>query len=257
MVALLLKPIIGADWAICPYALYRAAGSHSLRPASAYNAPMESAAINWRVKICGLTNPLDGRMAVEAGTGAIGLNFYQRSLRSVSLDQANSIIAVIPSSVAKVGVFVNQSADETNQIASKLQLDAVQLHGDESPELVGQIEVPVIRAIRAAWLDSDSIESSAGRWIEQGAIAVLLDSGSATAYGGSGRLLNWKKLASNISRIRESVPVILAGGLSPDNVAKAIEQCRPSAIDAASGVEKFPGKKDAELTRLLIQNAVF
>jgi phosphoribosylanthranilate isomerase len=203
-----------------------------------------------RVKICGITNAEDVRVACEAGAHAIGLNFYSRSPRALSLEQAVELRAVIPSGVQVFGVFVNTEAGEVMKIFRDARLDALQLHGDESPTMVAQLAriAPVFKALRvgpdfsAATLENYPDVSG-----------FLFDAADVRPgqYGGTGRLADWG-VAQQAAR---SHRVILAGGLNADNVAAAILQVRPYGVDVASGVEASPGAKDHVQLREFVREA--
>ena len=192
-----------------------------------------------RVKICGITNAEDARVACKAGVDAIGLNFYLRSPRALSLEEAVELRASIPSGVQVFGVFVNAEVGEVMKIFRDARLDALQLHGDESPTMVAQLAriAPVFKALRvgpdfsAATLDDYPDVSG-----------FLFDAAKVMPgqYGGTGRLADWE-VAQQAAR---SHRVILAGGLNAENVAAAILQVRPYGVDVASGVEAWPGAKD-------------
>jgi phosphoribosylanthranilate isomerase len=203
-----------------------------------------------RVKICGITNAEDARAACEAGADAIGLNFYSRSPRALSVEKAAELRAVIPTSVQVYGVFVNADAAEIMEVARTVRLDALQLHGDESPATVAKLVViaPVFKALRvgpdfsAATLESYPDVSG-----------FLFDTANTEAgqYGGTGRLADWG-VAQQAAR---SHRVILAGGLNAENVAASILQVRPYGVDVASGVETSPGAKDHAQLREFIREA--
>ena len=186
------------------------------------------------VKICGITRPEDGVRAAELGASAIGLVFWPRSPRAVDSRRAREIVAALPPLVAAVGVFVNQM-DDAIEIARTVGLTAVQLHGDEEPATYADLPVRVIKSV--ALRDSESVDTALR--VPRSA-TVLLDAHDPVKRGGTGRTVDWS-IASTIARQR---PVILSGGLNPDNVAGAIEAVRPYAIDVSSGVESAPGKKD-------------
>ena len=190
-----------------------------------------------RVKICGITNWTDARAACEMGAHALGLNFYPASPRAVSPAAAWEIRRRLPPFVEAVGVFVNWEANAVTSLCASLRLHAAQLHGDESPKLVAEVarRVPVIKAFRTA--KGFSLVRMAKY---RAALAILLDGARTGQYGRSGRTSDW----SLARRAAQSRPVILAGGLTPENVAQAIHAARPYAVDVASGVESRPGKKD-------------
>lgn len=190
-----------------------------------------------KVKICGITNLEDARMAVEAGAYALGFNFYPRSRRYIRPEDARRIIAELPSSVLTVGVFVNEKEPErVARAASELNLGAVQLHGDESPGYCRALkDFQVIKALRVgAGFVLESV-------LEYETEAILLDAFDGRERGGTGRTFDWEIAR----RVRELVPkLFLAGGLAPENVCEAIETVRPFAVDACSRLEIEPGRKD-------------
>lgn len=210
----------------------------------------------FRIKICGITNPADARDAVELGADAVGLNFYNRSLRCVPPDAAAAICQQLPEGVCKIGVFVNHSAADIVETANRYGLDAVQLHGDERPEIMADLRgTHVIRAIRLGQEATlESVLDEMNRWSGAGVAIFILDAevGNQT-YGGSGQTIDWN-LAQSVCRVSPG-PVILAGGLTPTNIAAAIRTVQPSGVDVASGVETFPGKKSAELLGDFVRQA--
>ena len=182
-----------------------------------------------RIKICGITNADDARAAAEAGADAIGLIFAD-SPRRVTPAQAARIVAAVPVFVTTVGVFVDADAETIERTARQVRLDRVQLHGDEPPELAARLSRPVIKRLRVGPdTDADTLRREADRWR---GCAILLDPGA-----GSGEAFDWS-LAAELGR-----PVIVAGGLTVENVAEAIRQARPAAVDVCSGVEREPGRK--------------
>lgn len=205
-----------------------------------------------RVKICGVTRVEDAVRAAYLGADAIGLNFWPGSKRCVDVPTGREIAAALPPLVMAVGVFVDQPADEVRRIATEVGLSAVQLHGSESVATCGGFPVPVYKAFRCAPRD----DSSGLPWVDEvvaysGQVAGVLLDAAATGPGGTGRTCDWalaQKLASEL-------PVILAGGLTPDNVAAAIAAVHPWAVDVASGVESSPGVKDPELMARFIRTA--
>jgi len=199
-----------------------------------------------RVKICGITNAADAEAAAQAGADLIGLNFYEQSPRFVSLGTAAAIRDALPKSVEAVGIFVNHAPREIIQISRSLRLDAAQLHGDETPDMVTRVSgsVPVFKAFRVdAGFPLSALDLYAN------AYAFLLDASQAGQYGGTGHTIDW----ALARRAAASHRIILAGGLKPENVAAAIRIVRPYAVDVASGVESKPGKKDHGRVREFIQ----
>jgi phosphoribosylanthranilate isomerase len=189
-----------------------------------------------RVKICGVTNSEDARDAALLGADAIGLNFFPDSPRFVTPERAMGIIDSLPPFVTSVGVFVNYGDPEAlEDFASSIRLDAVQLHGDESPDYCSMISrVKVIKAFR---VDPNFRVERLRSYSVSG---ILLDAYSADEYGGTGHTFNWPQAAGANAFGR----IVLAGGLNPDNVEAAVDQLHPFAVDVSSGVETAPGKKD-------------
>lgn len=199
-----------------------------------------------RVKICGITNWLDARAACEAGANLIGLNFYEKSPRFISAEDAAKIRPLLPKSTEAVGIFVNAKPGDVLSICSSLRLDAAQLHGDESPQSVAEVakSISVFKAFRVG---PDFSLSMLEDYPEAG--AFLLDAAHAGQYGGTGRTTDWA-LARRAALAHR---IILAGGLKVENVLAAIRLVRPFAVDVASGVESKPGKKDHGRLREFIQ----
>ncbi len=198
-----------------------------------------------KVKICGITNLEDAITAVEAGADALGFVFYAASPRHIFPEQAADIIRALPPFVQTVGLFVNEASDTVNQIADQCGLDIIQLHGDESPDYSRAIRRRVIRALRVKDISSlDVMDTYA-------VSAFLLDAWSPDAYGGTGRTFNWEIAAHASKRGR----IILAGGLTPENVTESIRLSRPYGVDVSSSVEIEPGRKDAARVREFIRNA--
>ncbi len=197
-----------------------------------------------RVKICGITNKEDALLAVEAGADALGFVFFKESPRYISHDAAREIIAHVPAFVSTVGVFVNEPAWRIHEIMKITGLDIAQLHGDESPRECSKFR-RVIKALRVAKLtDLDPIK-------QYDASAFLLDTYSKDSYGGTGTTFNWD-IAVEAKRYGN---IVLAGGLTPDNVADAVRHVAPFAIDVSSGVEAEKGKKDPVKLREFIRRA--
>lgn len=182
-------------------------------------------------------------MVAESGADALGLNFYSRSVRCVTAAKAKSIAAAAPG-VMRVGLFVNEQPQMIRGIAEFVGLDCLQLHGDESPD---QLELlspwPVIKAFRVELSNREQVREAARDWLERGAAGILLDAAQRPGeYGGGGELADWLVAAELVECLNG--PVILAGGLNPENIELAIEAVRPYGVDAASGVESAPGRKD-------------
>jgi len=199
-----------------------------------------------KIKICGITNIEDALAAVEAGADALGFVFYNKSPRNISPDQAALLIRRLPPFVQAVGLFVNEELAAVNGIADRCGLDIVQLHGDESPAYCSGVRRRLIKAFRVK--DETCLDLINGYDVA----ACLLDAWSPTAYGGTGKTFNWEIAAAAAAASKR---IILAGGLTPENVAAAVRAVRPYAVDVSSGVESAPGIKDREKIRSLVRNA--
>ena len=197
------------------------------------------------VKICGITRPEDGLAAAEAGADAIGLVFWPRSPRCVGVEEARSIAKALPPSLVRVGVFVDAPREEMVRVADSVGLDLLQLHGGESPETVFDLPRRALKAIRVG---EDFAPAEALRY-EGRAAGLLLDTRAAEAPGGTGRTFDWSLARAVTARARF---VLLAGGLTPDNVASAIAAGRPHGVDVSSGVESAPGRKDHARVRAFV-----
>lgn len=206
----------------------------------------------FRIKICGLSSPVDARRVAEAGADAIGLNFYPKSLRCVSIEQARTIAAAA-SGLLKVGLFVNERPELIREVAQAVGLDCLQLHGDEPIDVLDELkDWPVVKALRLGEGNRAEVFETARSWLERGAKAILVDALQRPGeYGGGGTTGDWEAARELVAAT--SGPVILAGGLDPQNVAAAIAAVGPSGVDTASGVEQFPGKKDFQLIRRFVQ----
>jgi phosphoribosylanthranilate isomerase len=198
-----------------------------------------------RIKICGITNLEDALLATHLGAPALGFNFYTKSPRSVPPEVAKEIIRQLPPLVLSVGVFVDEEAALVREIAARVGLDWLQLHGQEPPEYCRGLGRRVIKSFRIQ--DESSLEAL-GRY--QGAVqAFLLDTYKPGLPGGTGETFDW-----HLARQAQPYgPIILAGGLNPQNVAEAIKTAQPQAVDVASGVEARPGKKDPEKLRAFME----
>ena len=194
-------------------------------------------------KICGITNLDDANVAVENGASAIGFIFYEKSPRTISINNAKSISKHLPKTIARVGVFVNHEKDFINEAISEVPLDMIQLHSDETPDFCNQFDVPILKALRIKNEASLSI-------MDQYDVAVfLLDTFSNDQYGGTGETFDWSVLNRKFK-----TPIILSGGLNPENILDAIDAVNPSAVDVNSGVESSPGKKDFNKLKSLFKN---
>ncbi len=199
-----------------------------------------------RVKICGITSAEDARAAVEAGADALGFMFYEPSPRCVTPELAAAIIGELPTHVAKVGVFVDADEAMVRATAATAGLDTLQFHGSESPDFCARFELRTIKAFRVK--DSESL----GQLPDYETDAWLLDSHVKGVPGGTGARFNWD-LAVEAKRLGR--PILLAGGLTPENAADAVGQIAPFGLDVSSGVEASPGRKDAAKVAAPIANA--
>jgi phosphoribosylanthranilate isomerase len=198
------------------------------------------------VKICGITSETDALAAVEAGADAIGLMFYDGSPRYVTIEQAKAICSVLPSHIMRVGVFVNADEAFINRALNECLLNILQFHGDETPEDCGRFPIMTLKAFRVQGpetLDQMQDYTTAG---------FLLDAYTKDALGGTGVTFNWD-LAVQAQKFRR--PIFLGGGLTPDNVAEAVQKVEPFAVDVSSGVECEPGKKDAVKMQAFVESA--
>ena len=197
-----------------------------------------------RVKICGITNVEDAIAAVNAGADAIGLVFYAPSPRYVTIEQAQQIVAAMPPFVSVVALFVNALPAEIKTVLAQVRIDIVQFHGDESPAECEQIKLPYYKAIRVK-ADTNLLQYA----VEfKHAKALLLDTYTEAAFGGTGQVFDWRLVPKNLTK-----PVILAGGLAPQNVSLAIQQVRPYAVDVSGGVESAKGIKDTAKVAAFMQ----
>jgi phosphoribosylanthranilate isomerase len=197
-----------------------------------------------RIKICGITLLEDALLAARLGADALGFNFWPASKRFIDPDAARAIVDLLPPFVTPVGVFVNQPAGEVLATAARAGLAAVQLHGDEGWDDVNGFPIPALKALRVTGPES---LADLHRYRVRG---FVLDAPSA-GYGGSGATFDWAVARDAALR----APVLLAGGLTPENVGEAIRAVRPYGVDVASGVESAPGVKDADKLRRFIEAA--
>lgn len=190
-----------------------------------------------RIKICGITRPEDAQAATRLGADAIGLVFYRPSPRHVELDQAQAVLAALAPFVTTVGLFVDATVAEVNAVLQALPLDLLQFHGEESPEYCAAFGRPWIKAVRMR----EEIDLAAETRRFAGARGLLLDTFQPGTPGGTGMAFDWTRVPRGLE-----MPLILAGGLTPDNVAAAIKVARPYAVDVSGGVEQGKGIKSAD-----------
>lgn len=202
-----------------------------------------------RVKICGITSVDDGLLAVNAGADAIGLVFYEPSPRYVSTTLAANIVSAAGPFVSTVGLFVNADADTVREVLAAVPLQILQFHGDESAEFCDQFQRPYMKAIRMK-PDLD-VERVIQRY--PNAMGILLDAYQKGVPGGTGETFDWARVPS--SKNSSLPPIVLAGGLNPQNVQAAIQQTQPYGVDVSGGVEQVAGKKDQQKVMNFIKNA--
>ena len=197
-----------------------------------------------RVKICGITRVEDAYAAARAGADAIGLVFHERSPRCVSIKQACAITAALPPYITVVGLFVDGIADQMDHILSHVNLNLLQFHGNEKPEQCRSFGRPYVKALRMR----DDIDLHACARDFEDAAGLLLDAYVPGAPGGSGHTFDWTRVPRDIAK-----PIVLAGGLTPENVVQAVMTVRPYAVDVSSGVERSKGIKDPERIAAFVQ----
>ena len=193
-----------------------------------------------RVKICGITRCEDAQLAVDAGADAIGLVFYEKSLRFVNNELAAEISRVIPAFVSRVALFKDAQQQMIESVLEQVEIDLIQFHGSETADYCEQFNRPYIKAIgmKGTEHDADFLITSAGNY--QSAKAILLDGHAPGEAGGTGESFDWTSIAT------VDKPIVLAGGLTPANVKQAIDLVHPFAVDVSSGVESSPGIKDKD-----------
>lgn len=190
-----------------------------------------------RVKVCGITRVEDALAAVKHGCDAIGLVFYEKSPRHIPVQRAAEIVAALPPFVCTVGLFVDASETDVHVVLKAVGLDVLQFHGNESPAYCAQFGIPYLKAVRVR--PETNLVQYATDYAE--AKALLLDAYAEGVPGGTGQVFDWGLIPTDLS-----MPVILAGGLNPANVAEAIRRVRPYAVDVSGGVEREKGIKDAD-----------
>jgi phosphoribosylanthranilate isomerase len=196
-----------------------------------------------RIKICGITRRDDALQAAAAGAHAIGLMFYRKSPRYLAVDQAVLIRRALPPFIAAVAVFMDAEADEVRAVAQQLRPDLLQFHGREPADFCAAFGLPYLKTIPMSGLEPAAYAAQ-----YPSAAGFLLDSHGPGEAGGSGRAFDWTRVPAGLS-----APLILAGGLTPDNVAEAVRRVRPYAVDVSSGVESSPGIKEAGLMQAFVK----
>lgn len=202
--------------------------------------------VSTRIKVCGITSVEDACVAVAAGADAIGLVFYAKSPRYVTPEQAAAIARAVGPFVTTVGLFVDAGRAEVEAVLAQVPLQLLQFHGNESAAFCASFQRPFIKALRMA--DGVDVAAVEAEFAAAGALGLLLDSYSPAAPGGTGETFGWERIP-----VERRLPLILAGGLSPDNVAAAVRYVRPYAVDVSSGVEIAPGRKDSAKIAAFVQ----
>ena len=193
-----------------------------------------------RVKICGVRQPAHAVLAAELGADAVGLMFYQPSPRHLSFEEGKAVSEAVAGKATRIGVVVNPEPDYLTRLLGCVELDALQFHGDEENAFCNRWNLPWLKAIRVQ--DDMDVAEQLHKWPD--ASAFVLDAYNPDAYGGTGEAFDWDRFPKHLNQ-----PLMLAGGLKPDNVAQAIVTITPWAIDVSSGVESFRGVKDETLIR--------
>jgi phosphoribosylanthranilate isomerase len=201
------------------------------------------------VKVCGITNEDDARLAIEAGADALGFNLVPHSKRYISIDRATSWIDKLPREICKVAVMADPNWEDACRISQLPFLDALQLHGGEPPEFCQRLAdagIPFAKAVPVT--ASKSLADLPNYFTD----TMILDSSAGGAFGGTGKPFPWK-FAPEFVRHHPRITVILAGGLNPENVAEAVRVVRPRGVDVTTGVEISPGRKDARRVKAFVQ----
>jgi phosphoribosylanthranilate isomerase len=211
------------------------------------------------IKICATTNLDDARAAIDAGANALGF-ILTPSPRQITPEKAAKIISALPASVEKIGVVVNESPEALAKLAADVGLTGVQLQGDEPGEQLPEFRRAlglrkIIKTLQARELLADPARLDAYLARHKSYDGILLDSGSAATRGGTGQTFDWNAMVAIVERLKEVVPVIIAGGLNPENVTEAIRLFEPCGVDVVSGVEREVGKKDAAKMRAFVAAA--
>jgi len=203
-----------------------------------------------------MTNLEDALVAVEAGADAVGFVFYEKSPRNIRPEAAREIVEKLPAKVEKVGVFVNETENSISYIADETMLTAAQMHGDDEDPHVADLVVgfrPHVRILAAVSMRQPNPVEWASMWNPNVVHAFLVDSGSAFQLGGTGQAFDWAASAEIMNQIKKLGRLVLAGGLTSDNVAGAMSIVGPWGVDVVSGVEASPGKKDPEKVRAFVK----
>ena len=207
------------------------------------------------VKICGITNLEDALVAVEAGADAVGFVFYEKSPRNMDPERVRQIVSQLPDGIEKVGVVVNETEDHICAIADDAGLTAVQMHGDDEDPHVADLVVKKrkLKILVGLSMQHPSPEGWAMMWAPDNVHAFLADSGSSISPGGTGESFDWASSIKTLSTIKTLGNLVVAGGLTPENVGEAMEVLHPWGVDVSSGVEAKPGKKDLHKVRAFVK----
>jgi phosphoribosylanthranilate isomerase len=197
-----------------------------------------------KIKICGIKTVDDALAAMDAGADLLGFNFYPKSPRYISVGQCRDVMSVMRKygQITYVGVFVNASVAEIRATMETAALTLAQLHGDETSEMIRSLDGRAFKAFRG-------VPDRLNGFAREDAPALLVDASVKGAYGGTGMTADWKSAAE----LAKHIPLLLAGGLTPENVAEAVRQVRPWGVDVASGVESSPGMKDAAKMKAFVK----
>ena len=198
-----------------------------------------------RVKICGMTRSVDVQAAIRAGADALGFVFASRSKRVLDKPLAAELVAQVPAFISRVGLFMDQDSIEVVSILKQVPLNLLQFHGNEDADYCRQFGLPYIKAV--SMVSDQAVVQAVNDYSD--AAALLLDSHAPGGVGGTGAVFNWSLIPA------VSLPIVLAGGLTPGNVRQAVKQVEPWAVDVSSGVEDSPGIKNEELMRVFIKEA--
>lgn len=202
-----------------------------------------------RVKICGLTRVEDAIAAAQLGADAIGLVFYEPSPRNITPEQAARLVASLPAFVNRVGLFVNATPDFIEAVLQQVPLDTLQFHGDEDRQACERYGIPYMKALKVR--SAELLAQQLGEY--ESASALLLDAYHPKLAGGTGDVFDWELFPKQSSQPLTSQPLVLAGGLTPENVERAIQVTQPYAVDVSGGVEQSKGVKSFELMQAFIQ----
>jgi phosphoribosylanthranilate isomerase len=203
------------------------------------------------IKICGITNAADAQYAIDCGADAVGFNFYPGSKRYIDLEAGRDWMDELPGTICKVAILVNPSVEEAVRVSQLPFIDVLQLHGDESSDFCQSLAERGIRFAKALPVaNANSLLDLPPFFTDM----LVLDTATESGFGGGGRIFPWQ-LARKFVEMHPTFRIVMAGGLTPENVAQAIVQVRPSGVDVTSGVESGPGRKDRDRLRAFIQAA--